>query len=53
MRLPPDEGRLETIREIGAHVEPTRPRTAAEPFDTSADGEVDPERGDVEGHDAG
>ena len=40
------------LREVRADVEPTRTRTAAEPFDAAADGEVDVELGEVEGNDA-
>src|SRR5713101_1688075 len=46
--LPADEGRLETFREIGAHVQPASAGAAAQPLDAPADGEVDSEAGQID-----
>ena len=51
VRLPAGRGRLEPLGEVGADVEPAVAGAAAQPFDRSADGEVDVQRGDVERHD--
>ena len=53
VRLPARVGRREPLGEVGPDVEPAVPRAAAEPLDRAADGEVDAERRDVEGHDPG
>src|SRR5215510_4207463 len=48
MRLPAGERRLQPLGELRADVEPAGAGPAAEPLDTPPDGEVDPERSDVE-----
>jgi hypothetical protein len=52
VRLPAREGGLQALGQVRPHVEPSVARPAAEPLDGAADGEVDPERGDVDRDDA-
>ena len=48
VRLPAGVGRLETLGEIGPHVQPAVRRPAAQPLHRAADREVDAERGEVD-----
>ena len=52
MSLPPDERRLESIRNVWPHVEPARTGSPAQPLHAAADREVDAEPGQVERDDA-
>ena len=52
VRLPARVCRLESLGEIGPDVEPAVARPAAEPLHRPADGEVDPERRDVDRDDS-